>query len=871
MCRFVVTKLKNRIEMKRFIFPMLMLSAFSLVANGQALPSEKSAKRYFSALQTERVASSDFIEWHQVSPGTSGYCEGLWAHPTDGKTMIMSPDMFNTYGTWNSGESWLTVKDWDHPQGGVMKRVMCVEFSHINPDFGMAIIPTGYAMKSTNRGRSWEQISDKKIGKCSALAVDPNSDKVWYAGPGDFWNVKANHRTVKTLEDPSYGKKSAGYILKSVDGGQNWVKMTTGLPNNIEVGRIIVNPADSKEVVIATSHGIYKSTNAGKSWAASYDGIPVRIIRDLDSYYDKKSKKMTLFALDQTAYSINAKGEVESQGGVYKSTDMGDTWQNITGNLAVDINNINVRTTQSYLYGKTLTAWFGKDSKELKRKSKTFPKSILSTFNRIRVSPLNPNEIYISSNASHDAGFLPGEVWMTKDGGKSWIASARSGLYWKEGTDKEYWESRNNPTGVSTLFAHHEPEFSRAYETSGNRFLEIDQNGVVYCCIGQQMMRSTDHGNSWHQYDDIETPEGSGNWVGRGASNLPGRYIMLDTGKEGRILFCSGEHGLWENAPLGDYPDKKAVAVKQLEGQINENSAHSIASVAVDPKNPDIIYTIQFRQNYRGMLRRSTDSGKTWESVGDAMPLPKQYVGSRIYQASLLVDYKNTENIYFCAIKNVVAEVPGGPKVPASFDRYGALRSTDGGKTWELINNGFPQECSVRRLMMDNKNPNILYAALNQAKDKSAGGLYKTTDKGDSWKKMNIPSEIVAVNNIFQDKSNRTLYLSAGRIDGTMEEGGVWRSRDEGKSWEKIFFMPYIWQCESSPIDPNIITVNAPAHKSAMNCGAFVSIDGGKSWKKVNQNLGQPNTITDFKPDNRDTNKYWAALKGSGWTVGYVK
>lgn len=130
------------------------ISAAPLSVGAQKLPSEKSAKNYFQELQTKRVESTDYIQWHQFGPGTSGYCEMVWCHPTDPQTLIMSPDMHNTYGSWNGGESWTTVKDVDDNRV-IFNRVMCVAFAPTKPDFALAVEGHGIVMKSTDKGRSW--------------------------------------------------------------------------------------------------------------------------------------------------------------------------------------------------------------------------------------------------------------------------------------------------------------------------------------------------------------------------------------------------------------------------------------------------------------------------------------------------------------------------------------------------------------------------------------------------------------------------------------------------------------------------------------------------------------------------------------------
>ncbi len=782
----------------------------------------------------------------------------------------MSPDMHNTYGTWDGGETWQTVKDVDG-DFAIFNRVMSLDFSSTKPTFGMAVDGGGRLFYTYDMGHNWEE-QEFKPKHQSALAADPTNEKIWYMGPGRFWDVKQNHRNAKQLNDPAIGTryKNEGYIYKTTDAGKSW-RMIKGLPKSIEVGQIIVNPMAPKMIWLTSNHGIYKSVDQGETWSESYNGIPNRIVRDLDMHFDKKSKKVTLFALDQTSYLPDGKS-IRSEGGVYRSDDLGESWIDITGNLAIDLTQLDVKATDWFYY-RTIAAWMDIPLATARKEHPERPKSILSVFNRLKVNPLNKNEIYISGNYKHDFGFVPGDVWKSENGGKTWFAAARSGTYWINNTDAEYWKSRNNPLGVNEEFAHLQPNINRVTSVAGSRLMEIGLNGELYTNFEQQLCRTTDGGKSWQQRDDIETSEGSEYWIGRGGSNLPGRFILLETGIKDRILLCSGEHGLWQTNSREGANGGKIVAVKQIEGQKNNHGAHSIADVAVDPKDPNIIYTIQFRQTHRGFFRRSIDGGETWENISEPLPWKEGTPSSaHIFQNSLLVDPYNGKNIYFSVISNDISDVAGSELNRDKYPDFGIHRSQDGGFTWTKINNGLPAGCSVRRLAMDKSKQGVIYAALNLSRKGEKGGLFRTDNGGDAWKRVAIPEEITAVNNIFIDRNTSYLYISCGAPINDLAGGGVWRSKNGGKSWEKIFFLNYIWQCETSPVDPNIIIVNAAGLKSnGHNPGAYLSLDDGRTWSKVNQNLGQPNTITDLKPDTYDSNKFWGALKGSGWLVGYLK
>ncbi|TXE06304.1 hypothetical protein FUA26_15140 [Seonamhaeicola algicola] len=820
---------------------------------------------YFKKLNSETVLSTDLVTWRQVGPGMSGYCEEFWCHPTNENVMFMSPDMFNTYGSWDAGKTWHTVKNPDG-DGKDLARVRKFMFSYQKPNFGFAITGGGQLFKTQDTGKTWTFVRKFK-GRSAEIMVDPSNDKVWYVGQGDFWNVKANHRH---KDGQSRKFKNEG-VYRSVDSGKTWELFKIGEFKNLDVGRIVVNPNNSKIVIAITNQGVFRSEDKGRTWKPSGDGLEVNRPRDLDFYYNKKTKEFILYLVDQTAFIPNGK-TLTTKGGVYKSSDSGKTWQNITGNLPVDLSKITSKALQNR-YWKAVAFWFQKSVAEVKAKYPKYPTQVLDVWHRIQVNPKNKNDIYLSHNTKHDKSFLTGDAWKTSDGGKTWIAVARTGKYWIDNTDKAYWESRNNPTNTNTFFSHLQPEMDRREDVWGNRFLEINTNGTVYICLDQQVLQSKNGGETWQQIDDNETALNSKHWIGKGDSNLPGRYMLLETGIKNRYLLGSGEHGLWQTAPLGNYPDKMAVAVEQIEGQIHHGGAHSTGPIAVHPKDPSKIYFLPYRQNHRGKLRRSLDGGKTWESIATIFAADTPMHERLVFMNSLIFDPVNTKNMYFCATKTPISQVAGPYAKTLTKGEFGFCRSFDEGHTWQLSNKGFHEGASVRRVVLDPDNPEILYAAVND----DNGGLFKSTNKGGDWKEVKIPSEIKNVTNIFIDRNNKYMYLSAGNENATDTGSGVWLSKNKGKSWERIFKLPYVWQCETSPLNPDILIVSAPLPhraknaKAKLNPGVYISMNGGNTWNKVNIGLGQHDRVVDVKPDPYRQDVFWASQKGSGWAIGYLK
>ncbi|AWB68914.1 hypothetical protein C2869_04185 [Saccharobesus litoralis] len=866
---------------------------------------------YFDRLRTEKVTSNPNIQWQNIGPGMSGYNEELWTHPTNPNVMFIGPDMHVSYGTWDGANSWHSLQDHDE-LGQLMKRVLDIEFSRQDPNYAMAIDWNGWVYESSNQGRNWQKTAelagdhrdfgvdpydplafkkgwyDEQIGKrLGDLAVDPNNDNIWYIGAGDFWNVKENHRSINKLGGDKLNYADYGYILKTSNKGKTWQKISKGLPSDLDVGKIIVNPTRSQHLLAATNKGLMQSTDGGMSWQFGAQGLPHNLPRDLTEHYDPVTGEYTLYLIEQTHYQAQGKS-VSASGGIYTSTDQGKTWHNITGNLWLDLTQINYPAEHNRYY-RTLANWFEISPKQARKKYSQLPKQILPVFNRIVVNPKNKQEIYVTYNKKHDRTFGPGEVWRTLDGGKHWTVVARHGKYWINNPDQDYWAKRNNPTHANVEFAHVQYEMDTHTEDQGNRLLSINSAGEVFISISQQTHKSSDQGKTWQQIDDFEVEKGSNIWIGRGGSDLPGRFMLLETGIPERRLMASGEHGVWQTEVVENLANKADVPMRQIEGQVNDKGMVSISTLAVHPHNPNIIYILAWRQYHSGKLRRSTDGGKTWQNIASVLEVSSKPSDSNVAgakkiakkiqgpkgmkpaQNSLLIDPNQPNNMFFVAELDAFSEIYRAPRREPTKGGYGFMKSTDGGYNWKVSNKGFHQDASLRRIILDPDNSNIIYAA---AADKN-GGLYKSVDQGESWQRMTIPANIKSVNNVFIDRNNKHMFISAGGFyDGKYEEGGAWRSTDNGKTWQQIFKAPVVLQVESSPVDANILLLTVGNQmrldRQFLNPGLYLSQDGGQSWNKINNNLSNYDKIIDAKPDPYNPNVLWAAGWGSGWNVAYI-
>lgn len=833
--------------------------------------TKKGMSSYFDDLQTTKLASTPFVKWTNLGPGMSGYVDEYFVHPTDPNSMYMSLDMGNSFYSHDNGLSWVTTKDWDHD--GENYRPVWMDYSHQDPDFGYAIDEKGNLLKTTDRGATFTDITSFPASKKhSVITVDPNNENNWYVGAGQFWRVKFIHRSLADIHGTQYRNTEYGHIYVSKNKGLSWTKVSNGFNPNLDVAKIFVDPENSDVVYVYSNYGFYKSTDGGYNWELKGEGLPYNRPRDGDIYYDKSSGEFNLYLLEQTHYEDDGNGSISTTGGVYKSIDRGESWTSITGNLAIDLTKIHSTDVDSKYY-RALAYWFGIDATTAASRFNKKPEATYTVFNRIVVSAKDPDVIFLSHNIKHDFAFGPGDIWRSSDGGANWVVCGRNGPYWVNNTDRSYWESRNNPLGMNMNYAHMDHDMREEGVLAGTRMLLGKIDGDLICGHEQQMFRSTDLGDNWMQIDDDETAPGSGYWVGRGGSNLPGEGLELETGMS-RYLFMSGEHGLWISAPDGQKIKPEGVAVEQLTGQSKERyDATSIGAAAVHPADTNTFYILMFRQSHRGYLRRTQDGGASWENIS----YPVQYGGNlssdHIFQYDFRIDKDDPKNMYFCvpttkwqAFTSNLWNYNG----PADYTKYGVFRSQDEGYNWELANNGLPDGCSVYRLEMDPFDSRTIYACLNKTMNGDNGGLYKTENGGDLWEKVSIPSVIESVNFLHVDRTTRAMYLSAGEYVGEVDKGGVWVSHDLGANWEKIFYMPNVNEAYSSNVDPNLIVVNVGRGKKvgSRNTGVFYSRDSGQNWSKANFQLGQPGRIRALRPDPRDENVFWLGLAGSGWYKG---
>ncbi len=253
----------------------------------------------------------------------------------------------------------------------------------------------------------------------------------------------------------------------------------------------------------------------------------------------------------------------------------------------------------------------------------------------------------------------------------------------------------------------------------------------------------------------------------------------------------------------------------------------SVGAVAVSETHPDLVFIGMGESCIRGNIipgdgiYRSRDAGETWEHVGFR----------EVDAVSKIRIHPTNPDIVYAAVFG---------EYGADSEERGVFKSIDGGDTWEKVLYRDAKTGAVD-LVIDRKNPDVIYAALWQAFRKeytmSSGGpgsgMFKSTDGGESWTEMTrnpgMPQEgpVGRIGLALSSANSNRVYALFENDDG-----GLFRSNDAGETWElanaerrirqRAFYYTHVFADHQ---DEDVVYVQ--------NTGLFRSEDGGETYESI--------------------------------------
>lgn len=616
-----------------------------------------------------------------------------------------------------------------------------------------------------NTGRTWTPIFDRQpVASVGAIAVAPSDPNVIYVGSGE-----ADMRSDIQHGDGMY---------KSVDGGKTWSHI--GLDDTRQIGRILVDPKDANVVYVAAlghqygpnaERGVFKSIDGGKTWSkVLYKNENTGAI---DLAMDPTDSGVLFASLWQTRRPPwNVYPPSNGPGsGLYKSTDAGKTWTQITGH--------------------------------------GFPGGVLGHIG-IAVSPADRNRIYTIVDTNEEK---TGGIYRSDDGGATWTHTDNEGRIWKRGwyfgqitadpknADEVY--VMNTSTYRSTDGGKSFTAIKGAPGGDDYHALWIDPNDPNRMILGsdQGVVISVDGAKTWSSWYNqstaqvyhVITDNRFPYWVyaaqqDSGAIAIPSRSIhsSIDA-HDWRPIDAGGESGTIAADPLhpahvyGNAPATEENVDTNWELVIDPTLKYPdtvwrntwTLPIVVSPQNPQVLYTSHQR------IFRSSDRGRSWHLMSPDLTRPGNTVPPNLDPPTVAdsTGLPRRGVVYWIAPSPVRAH-----EIWAGTDDGLIWITRDEGAHWQNVTPpALTPWSKVGVIDASHFDAQTAYAAVDRHRlDDNRPYIYKTHDGGKHWTLITggIPSN-ESVNVVREDPKRRGLLYA-----GT--ERHVYVSFDDGARWQSL-------------------------------------------------------------------------------------
>lgn len=662
----------------------------------------------------------------------------------------------------------------------------------------------GGVWKTTDAGGTWLPIFDSQpVASIGALAVSTSNPEVIYVGSGE-----ADMRS-----DISLGNG----VYKSTDAGQTWSYL--GLHDTRQIGRILIDPKNPNVVLVAalghgfgpnTERGVFRSTDGGKSWTRVLykDGNTGAI----DLAFDPDNAR-TVYASLWNVHRVawNAYPPMTGPGGgLFKSTDGGETWKQITGTgfptgklgrIGIDVpaGQHGKRVYALVDAGDETGLYVSEDAAQSWTRVSVEPR-ILSRgwyFGEVRSDPKNPDVVYVS-NVS---------LYKSLDGGKTFRAVRGA-----PGGDDYHslWIDPENPqrmiSGVdqgTIVTLNGGQTWSTWYNQPTAQFYHVAvDNQFPYWVYGAQqdsgsaaVISRSDYGQitfrEWHPIgadesgyilpDPVNPQIVYGGSTGRDLSRFDTR-----TGQSQNVSPAPAEIG---NSITHRYPWTSAIAISSQPPHALYHSSQFLFRSADGGQSwkmisPDltlrpgekeaeakgVIYTIApsslvagtiWIGTDNGLIQLTRDEGKTWNEVS-----PK---GLAPWSMISLIDASphDAATAYAAIDRHQMDDI-----------RPYAYRTRDSGRTWTKITNGLPDNTYVHAVREDPVRKGLLFAGTET-------GVFVSFNDGDNWQplQMNLPN--VSVRDLLI-KENDLVIATHGRSFWILDDISPLRELNAAVSAETV-------------------------------------------------------------------------------------
>jgi photosystem II stability/assembly factor-like uncharacterized protein len=697
-----------------------------------------------------------------------------------------------------------------------------------NQNIWYVAVGSGGVWKTVNSGTTWAPLTDSKpFYSTGCLTLDPNNSSTIWLGTGE--NVGGRHVGI------GHG------LYVSYDGGKSW--KNKGLEKSEHISKIIVNPNNSNEIWVASQgplwssggeRGLYKTTDGGDTWKLVLSSNEWTGVTDI--VIDPRDEK-TLYAATwqrhRTVAAYVGGGEGTS---LYKSTDGGETWDKLKNGLPKsDMGKIGLAI--SPINPDVLYAAIELDRKKgavYRSNNKGASWTKMSNTVSGGTGPHYYQELVASPHAFDKIYLMDVRVQISEDGGKTFnrmkesnkhsdnhsmtfkpndpnylLVGTDGGIY-ESFDDTETWKFVNNLpiTQFYKLAVDDSEPFYNIYggtqdnNTQGGPSRTLSSNGITNAdwfvlLGGDGHQPATEPGNPDIAYGQsqqgnlyrvdrttseavyikpqggIDDPYERNNW------DSP---ILVSSHDAKRIYF--GTQRVWRSDNRGDSwtpiskdltKNEERITLPIMGKQKSWDAAwdvyamstyNTITSLSESPLDENILYA----GTDDGIIQFTKNGGESWtKTLVSTLP----NVPSSAFVNDIKADLHDVNTVYMALDNHKFGD----------YKPY-LLKSTNGGKSWQSITNGIPDNSMVWRIVQDHINPNLMFLATEY-------GIYVSFNQGGKWIKFSEGLPTISIRDLaIQKRENDLVAASFGRGFYILDDYSSLRTMDANAFTKPTLFKP---------------------------------------------------------------------------------
>jgi photosystem II stability/assembly factor-like uncharacterized protein len=647
---------------------------------------------------------------------------------------------------------------------------------------GVASQPTVYyfggtgggVFKTTDGGVTWEPVSDGQpfgTGTVGAIEVSQSDPNVVYVGMGEAC-IRGNF---------SHGDG----VYKSTDAGKTWRRV--GLEDSRVIGRIRIHPRNPDLVYVAAlghaagpneQRGVFRSKDGGKNWERVL--FKSNKAGAVDLSMDPSNPNIlyaSIWEAKRTPYSLESGGLMS---GLYKTTDGGDTWTEISrnpggpkgamlGRIGVAVSPANPERVWALIEAED-GGVFRSDNG-----GKNWAK--VNDNRNLRQRAWYYTHIYADPKSADTVYALNTSFYKSVDGGRTYTT-----IQTPHGDNHDLWIAPDDPNrminandGGANVTFNGGKTWSEQDQATAQFYRVALDNDFPYHVYGAQQDNSTvkiagrTTGPGITVRDWEETAGSESGWV----QPHPKDSNIVFGGNYGGYL-SRLDHRTGQNRNVSVWPDNPmGWGAEGMKYRFQWNFP-----ILFSPHDPNTLYTAG------NLLFKTTNEGQSWQIISPDLTRNDK---TKLGPSGGPITKDNTSVEYYCTIFTVAESLAQKGVIWAGSDDGLVHVTRDGGAEmpkWENVTKnipGLPEWIQINSIEPSPHDAATAYFAATMYKsDDFRPYLYKTNDYGRTWKKIvsGIPDD--AFTRVIREDPNRRGLLYAGT------ETGIYVSLNDGESWQSL-------------------------------------------------------------------------------------